>query len=123
MEQKPKKPRKISPSWFGQPNGNKQNPGGWKKTDTARYKLEQMLKLTEDEVFAVFKDKSAPLFERKVAKSLISGEWKQLKDMMNQVYGMPKISSETDITSKGEKVGLEVIFKNLGAGGGKPNNS
>ena len=29
---------------FGQPNGNKRHSGAWKKEDTARYKLEQMMK-------------------------------------------------------------------------------
>ena len=35
---------------FGQPEGNKSSRGAWKKEDTPRYKLEQMMKLDEDEL-------------------------------------------------------------------------
>lgn len=79
---------------FGQPNGNPRNPGGWKKTDTARYKLEQMLKLSEDELISVMKDKDAAQFERKLAQCINKGDWNTLAGMMNQVYGMPKQSVE-----------------------------
>ena len=75
---------------FGQPNGNPRNPGGWKKADTARYKLEQMLKLSEAELLALVKDKDAPYFERKLAGCINKGDWATLAGMMNQVYGMPK---------------------------------
>ena len=75
---------------FGQPNGNPRNPGGWKKSDTARYKLEQMLKLSEAELLALVKDKDAPYFERKLAGCINKGDWATLAGMMNQVYGMPK---------------------------------
>lgn len=75
---------------FGQPNGNPRNPGGWKKADTARYKLEQMLKLSEAELLTLVKDKDAPYFERKLAGCINKGDWATLAGMMNQVYGMPK---------------------------------
>lgn len=75
---------------FGQPNGNPRNPGGWKKSDTARYKLEQMLTLNEAELLAVMKDKEASYFERKLAQCINKGDWNTLAGMMNQVYGMPK---------------------------------
>lgn len=75
---------------FGQPNGNPRNPGGWKKTDTARYKLEQMLKLSEGELHDLADDKGAPLFERKLAICIRKGDWNTLAGMMNQVYGMPR---------------------------------
>ena len=76
---------------FGQPNGNPRHSGAWKKEDTARYKLEQMLKLTQDEAVRIANDKDAPLFERRIAKSLIKeNDWKTTTSMINQVYGMPK---------------------------------
>lgn len=75
---------------FGQPNGNPRNPGGWKKEDTARFKLEQMMKLTEEELKNIAKDKDAPYFERKLANAIGSGDWKTIEGMMNQVYGAPK---------------------------------
>lgn len=34
---------------FGQKDGNPRNPGGWRKKDTPRYKLERLLKLGKDE--------------------------------------------------------------------------
>lgn len=80
---------------FGQPNGNPRNPGGWKKEDTARYKLEQMLKLTEAELIEIVQDKDAPFFERKLAKCIGEGAWREIEGMMNQVYGTPKQVIET----------------------------
>lgn len=84
---------------FGQPNGNPRHNGAWKKEDTARYKLEQMLKLSEEELKNVATDKDAPLFERKLATCIAKGQWKEIEGMMNQVYGQPKQSVETiDLT-------------------------
>jgi hypothetical protein len=80
---------------FGQPNGNPRNPGGWKKEDTARYKLEQMLKLTKAELIAIYEDEDAPYFERKLAQCIGDGKWKEIEGMMNQVYGAPKQVIET----------------------------
>lgn len=79
---------------FGGPKGNPRNPGGWKKEDTARYKLEQMMKLTETELVNIAKDKDAPYFERKLANAIGSGDWKTIEGMMNQVYGQPKVVQE-----------------------------
>lgn len=81
---------------FGKPNGNPRHNGAWKKEDTARYKLEQMLKLSEAELDGIVNDSSAPLFERKLAGCIKAGQWKEIEGMMNQVYGQPKqmISAE-----------------------------
>lgn len=68
--------------------------GAWKKEDTARYKLEQMLKLTEGELRSLASDPEAPLFERKLATCIAKGQWKEIEGMMNQVYGAPKIIQE-----------------------------
>lgn len=96
---------------FGQPNGNPRNPGGWKKEDTARYKLEQMMKLGYADLKEIAQDENAPLFERRIAKSLLKEDsWKTTEAMINQVYGMPK--EQKDITSNGEVItGLEIGFK------------
>lgn len=75
---------------FGQPNGNKQGRGFWKKEATARYKLEKMLELTEAELLEIVNDKEAPYFERKLAKCINKGQWNEIQGMMNQVYGFPK---------------------------------
>lgn len=82
---------------FGQPNGNPRHNGAWKKEDTARYKLEQMMKLSEEELHKVAIDKTAPCFERKLAECIAKGDWKVVEGMMNQVYGQPKQQVETTV--------------------------
>lgn len=79
---------------FGKPNGNPRHNGAWKKEATARYKLEQMLMLSGEELTAIVKDKDAPYFERKLATCINKGDWAVLQGMMNQVYGMPKQVNE-----------------------------
>ena len=97
---------------FGKPNGNPRNPGGWKKTDTARFKLEQMLKLSEHELKDIALDKEAPLFERKLANCIAKGNWKEIEGMMNQVYGQPKQKIESVITAPKPLVDLTKRNKN-----------
>lgn len=80
---------------FGQPNGNPRHNGAWKKEDTARYKLERMMELTEDELVAISLDIKAPYFERKLARCINTGQWKEIESMLNQVYGYPKQAIET----------------------------
>lgn len=84
---------------FGMPNGNPRHNGAWKKESTARFKLEKMMELNEDELQKVADDKNAPYFERKLAKCITKGDWKVVEGMINQVYGLPKQSVETiDLT-------------------------
>lgn len=97
---------------FGQPNGNPRHSGAWKKEDTARYKLEQMLKLSEQELKTLALDKEAPLFERKLATCIANGKWKELEGMMTQVYGLPKQKIETTITAPKPLVNLTERKKN-----------
>lgn len=80
---------------FGQPNGNPRHNGAWKKEDTARYKLEQMLKMSEGELRSLASDDEAPLFERKLATCIAKGQWREIEGMMNQVYGQPKQTVES----------------------------
>ena len=97
---------------FGGSKGNPRNPGGWKKEDTARYKLEQMLKLSENELKEIAFDKEAPLFERKLANCIAKGNWKEIEGMMNQVYGQPKQKIESVITAPKPLVDLTERKKN-----------
>jgi len=84
---------------FGQPNGNPRHNGAWKKEDTPRFKLEQMMKMTEQELLEIYDNKEAPYFERKLARAINQGDWKVIESMINQVYGQPKQSVETiDLT-------------------------
>ncbi len=85
---------------FGQPNGNPRHNGAWKKEDTPRYKLEQMMKLREDELRKIAESKESPLFERKLAIAIRKGEWREIKEMIQEVYGKPR--ENVDLTSNGE---------------------
>ena len=97
---------------FGQPNGNKRREGFWDIEASARYKLEQMLKLPEQELKELALDKEAPLFERKLATCIANGKWKELEGMMTQVYGLPKQKIETTITAPKPLVNLTERKKN-----------
>lgn len=97
---------------FGGPRANPRHNGAWKKEDTARYKLEQMLKLSEKELKQVAKDDEAPLFERKLAICIANGNWKEIEGMMNQVYGQPKQKIESVITAPKPLVDLTNRAKN-----------
>lgn len=95
---------------FGQPNGNPQGRGFWKKEDTPRFKLEQMLKLGKNELEAIVNDDDAPLFERRLARSLLTeNDFKTTEAMINQVYGAPKQVQETKLEA--EVTSVEVTFK------------
>lgn len=84
---------------FGASQANPRHNGAWRKEDTPRYKLEQMMKLSEKELRAIADDESAPYFERKIARCINKGDWKVVESMINQVYGQPKQSVETiDLT-------------------------
>ncbi len=76
--------------------------GHWKMEDTPRYKLEQMMKLGEAEIVKIANDKDAPLFERRLARSLLKeNEFKTTEAMINQVYGVPKqVVENTNIELK-----------------------
>lgn len=83
---------------FGKPNGNKQGRGFWKKEDTARFKLEQMMKMTEYQLKELITSPDASLFERRIARSLVNeNDWKITESMINQVYGWPKQILETKV--------------------------
>lgn len=79
----------VPPAGFNKNPQNRHN-GHWKKEDTPRYKLEQMMKLGEDELRKVAESKDAPLFERKLAIAIRKGEWREIKEMIQEVYGKPK---------------------------------
>lgn len=74
--------------------------GAWKKEDTLRYKWEQMLKLDAEELQAVLADPKASRVEQMTAEVLLDENMKpfeklaSLKELANQVYGMPKQINE-----------------------------
>ena len=105
---------------FGQPEGNKRSNGSWKKEDTPRYQLEQMIKMKADEVVKIANDPDAPLFSRRLARSLLKeNKWNVTEAMINQVYGKPKEVVETiDTTPKAIEV--QVLAPKDDAKSGKP---
>lgn len=95
---------------FGGPRSNQNKGGHWKKEDTPRFKLEKMMKLTSDELYAVLRDEDAPEFERAIADIIIAvrkdandagtpipahQRFQALEKMINQVYGSP---AQTQVT-------------------------
>lgn len=86
---------------FGQPNGNRRNPGGWKKEDTLRYKWERILRMDEDELKEVLKNPKIGRVEQMTAEVLLDRTMKAtekiavLDKLATQVYGQPKQIVET----------------------------
>ena len=99
---------------FGQPNGNRRHNGAWKKEDTARYKLEKMITMSDVELQSILDDEDSPEFEKSVADIILSiridtdkdgnkipahQRFKTIEGLINQVYGAPvarTITKETD---------------------------
>lgn len=71
---------------FGDHPENRSN-GSWKKEDTARYKLEQMMQLNDQELQEIIDNPQKPRFERTLATSMMNGQWTVVKEMMQEVYG------------------------------------
>ena len=97
---------------FGQPSGNPRHNGAWKKEDTARYKLEKMMQMTEEELIKVAQDANAPYFERRIARCINTADWKGLESMINQVYGYPKQQVAAEVAEIKPMVDLRKRKKN-----------
>ena len=86
-------------------NPERRHNGSWHKEDTPRYWLETMMKMDEDELMGIWNDTRNPLFKRKIARCIKDGDWKELKEMIQEVYGkMPEmqITVEADDETKEE---------------------
>lgn len=82
---------------FGQKEGNPRHNGAWKKEDTLRYKLQQVAKMTEDELMDLLKDPKAGEYEKNIARTILEMEkvdpdkrWHVLEGLTNQDSGYPK---------------------------------
>lgn len=97
--------RKRNPSPInGQvlPDGFEKHPerrhnGAWKKEDTLRFKLQQVAKMTNEELKALINDPTAGEFEKNSARTILdmSGlepekRWRVLEGLTNQDSGYPK---------------------------------
>lgn len=69
--------------------------GAWKKEDTPRYWLEMMMKMQESELEAIYNDEAQPLFRRKLSKCIKDGDWTEIKEMIQEVYGKMPVTSVT----------------------------
>lgn len=92
------------PAGFNVHPENRHN-GSWHKENTPRYWLETMMQMDEDELMAIWNDTRNSLFKRKIARCIREGDWKELKEMIQEVYGkMPEmqITVEADEETKEE---------------------
>ena len=92
------------PAGFNVHPENRHN-GSWHKEDTPRYWLETMMKMSENELQKIYDDEKQPFFKRKLAKCIKDGEWREIKEMVQEVYGkMPEmqITVEADEETKDE---------------------
>ena len=101
-------PNPTGKGGFGD-NPQNRNPGGWVKSDTPRFKLEQMMKLGSADLQDVVDNPQSPVFETKLAQAILDGQWREIKEMIQEVYGKPKES--VDVTSNGETIGATIVFE------------
>jgi len=91
----------IPPAGFNAHPEHRHN-GAWKKEETARYKLELIIKMSDTELQELIDDLTTPRFDKNMAVAVQNGQWKELDSMINQVYGKPKES--VDVTTQGESI-------------------
>lgn len=82
---------------FGQPEGNPRGKGFWKKEDTLRYKLQQVAKMSADELQALINNPDTGEFEKNAARTILemvalepNKRWQILEGLTNQDSGYPK---------------------------------
>ena len=72
-------------------NPERRHNGSWHKEDTPRYWLETMMKMGSKELNEIIEG-DGPVFKKNMAQCIIKGEWKELKEMIQEVYGkMPEM--------------------------------
>lgn len=90
----------VLPAGF-EAHPERRHNGAWKKEDTLRYKLQQVAKLDQKELYALIDDETAGEYERSVARILLDvaepqnkltseERWRILNGLTNQDSGMPK---------------------------------
>lgn len=82
--------------------------GSWHKENTPRYWLETMMKMSEDELEAIYDSENEPFFKKKLAKCIKDGQWTEIKEMIQEVYGkMPQVNitaeADEDTTEEANK--------------------
>lgn len=86
----------VLPAGF-EAHPERRHNGAWKKEDTLRYKLQQIAKMSEQELRDLLSDPEAGEFEKNTAKTLLEMKsmdaekrWKVLEGLTNQDSGYPK---------------------------------
>lgn len=104
-KENPTKQRKPSVGKGGVPtppgfeaHPERRHNGAWKKEDTPRYKLEQMMKLSASELDEIIHNPDLPLFEQKLATAIKRGQWNEIERMITQVYGSPKETKDLTVS-------------------------
>ena len=90
-------------------NPERRHNGAWKKEETARYKLELIIKMSDEEIQELIDNPNTPRFDKNMAIAVQEGQWREIDSMINQVYGKPKES--VDVTSNGETIGATIFFE------------
>ena len=82
---------------FGQVEGNPRHNGAWRKEDTLRFKLQQVAKMSEEELRGLIADPNTGEFEKNAARTIIemaglepNKRWQILEGLTNQDSGYPK---------------------------------
>lgn len=96
------------PAGFNVHPENRHN-GSWHKVDTPRYWLETMMKMKDEELEMVINDEESPKFKKKMASCIQYGDWKELKEMIQEVYGkMPEtqitVEADEDVAEEANKI-------------------
>lgn len=82
---------------FGQPEGNPRHNGAWKKEDTLRFKLQQVAKMSTEELEKILDDPNIGEFEKNAARTILEmsemdaeKRWRVIEGLTNQDSGYPK---------------------------------
>lgn len=82
---------------FGQPEGNQRHNGAWKKEDTLRFKLQQIAKMTAEELQQLIASPEVGEYEKNVARTVLEmvgmdaeKRWRVIEGLTNQDGGYPK---------------------------------
>ncbi len=94
-------PNPTGKGGFGD-NPENRNPGGWKKTDTLRYKIEKASELDSDELQAIIDDPKESTLIRRFAEATLKSDWRMIKEITEMLYGKPR--EAVDVTTKGESI-------------------
>ena len=90
-------------------NPERRHNGSWHKEDTPRYWLETMMKMNSKQLNEIIEG-DEPVFKRNMAQCIIKGEWRELKEMIQEVYGkMPEMQITVDADEETQEEANRII--------------